>query len=265
VFKEKRTKLQSLDHDELTRVSEILCHESIEAFPIFECIKVFAKLTKSNTLTFVRHPNDLGIEHISAQDIASRMKNEQRSKIVCSALDDFSTAAIDIWPFAPGSSSWLQLEILHPEIRHKGPINRPSIVVRKACRLSSLKSQPLISTSPLLERMFRSFVKSCPATAGSFEILARPSFFLKNIAGTGVITESKELLAEGSISQLDVADYICQNLIKNNNSELAKLSPGFFVKIEKESYHIVTTSYSSKLTSENKPKKLPLLTAGWVK
>lgn len=265
MFKEKRTKLQSLDYDELTRISEILCHESIEAFPVFECIKVFAKLTESNTLTFVRHPSDLGVEHISAQDIASRMKNEQRSKVVCSALDDFSSAAIDIWPFAPGSSSWLQLEILHPSIRHKGPINKPSIVVRKACRLSSLKSQPLISTSPLLERMFQLFVGSCPPSAGSFKILARPSFFLKNIAGTGVMTESKALLAEGSMNKLEVADYICQNLIKNNHNELAKLSPGFFVNIEKESYHIVVTNYSSKPANENKPKKLPLLTAGWIK
>ena len=265
MFKEKRIKLQSLNHNELTKVSEILCHESIEAFPVFECIKVFARLTEDHKLTLVRHPNDLGANYIGSQDIASRMKDPQRSEVIYTALNEFELTAIKVWPFAPGSSSWLQLEILHPSIRNRGPINEPTIVVRKACRLSSLNSKSPVSTSPLLERMFQSFVGSCPKSTSSFKLLARPSFFLKNLAGSGIMTESKELLAKGLVDESEVAENICFSLIEKNCHELTKLSPGFFVKIKKDSYHIVTTNYSSKPTEKSKPKKLPLLTAGWIK
>ena len=264
MFKEKRIKLQSLNHNELTRISEILCHESLEVFPVFECIKVFARLTEDHRLTFVRHPSDLGTNYIGSQDIASRMKDSQRSEVVHQALSEFEITAVEAWPFAPGSNSWLQLEILHPSIRHRGPVNESAIVIRKACRLSSLNSKSPVSTSPLLERMFQSFIKSCPERTNSFKILARPSFFLKNLAGSGM-TESKELLSEGLVDKSEVAENICSNLIEKNCHELTKLSPGFFVKIGKESYHIVTTSYSSKPTEKSKSKKLPLLTAGWIK
>lgn len=265
MFREKRRKLQSLDFDDLVKVSESLCHDAVEAFPIFECVKVFAKLTSDHQITYARHPYDLGTSYINEAAIASRMKDPTRSEVVLSALTEFSKATKEVWPFAPGSSSWLQLEILHPSIRSKGPVNRPTIVVRKACRLSSSKVQPAISTSPLLERMFADFEKFCPASAGEFNVVYRPSFFLKNIAGSGVMTECRESLEQSAMSLKEAADFICHNLIEKNCHELTRTSPGFFVNVDKQTYHIVTTSYSQSSDEKNKPKKLPLPIVGWVK
>lgn len=265
MFKEKRKKLQSLDFGQLIEVSEVLCHESVEAFPVFECIKVFAKLTAGHQITYARHPHDLGTDYIDSAAIATRMKDKTRSEVVLTALNEFSIVTKEIWPFAPGSSTWLQLEILHPSIRSRGPINSPTIVIRKACRLSSAKTAPPVSTSPLLERMFESFKKSCPDSAGEFEIICQPSFFLKNIAGSGVMTECKKSIAQDCMSVSEAADLICHSLVEKNCHELPKISPGFFVNVGSDTYHIVATSYLKKDDEESNPSRLPLPIAGWIK
>ena len=264
MLKEERRYLQDLSREELLSLAETLCHESPEVFPIYECVKVFVRLTESKDLTYARHRNDLGTSKVTPEDIAARMKDSDRRIVVLEALTSFEEAFSGVWPFSPGSSSWLQLEILHPVVRCKGPINTPTIVIRKACRLSPSKKTASVASSPLVERIFESFRPKCPTTAGNFKIAFAPSFRLKNIAGSGLISESSALLAANTFPHT-VAETIARTLVERNVHELSGISPGFFVNIDGTEYRVVSSEYTTRPAREEKHTRLPLPFAGWMK
>lgn len=264
MLKEERRYLQDLSREELLALAETLCHESPEVFPVYECVKVFVRLNEAEELTYARHRNDLGTTIVASDDIAARMKDPERRAVVFEALTSFEKAFAEVWPFSPGSNSWLQLEILHPTVRCKGPVNSPTIVVRKACRLSPSKTTATVTSSPLVERIFESFRAKCPEKAGDFKIAFAPSFRLKNIAGTGLISESSALLA-GNTFPHTVAENIARALVEKNVHEFSGISPGFFVKVGGTEYRVVTSEYTSRAVRKEKPSRLPLPFAGWMK
>lgn len=261
MLRESRQHLQDLNDDELLSLAETLCHGAIEAFPIYECVKVFARLDESGSLTYARHRDDIGSVRVTCEDVASRMKDESRSSVVLNALSAFEKVSVPEWPFAPGSSSWLQLEILHPTLRCKGPANEPTVVVRRACRLRSSVTTAEVVSSPLVDRIFESFRFKCPASAGEYKISFAPSFRLKNIAGSGLITESAALL-QSDTSTAVVAERVSRRLIEENVHELASISPGFFVKVSGVEYRVASVEYTGRAIKEEKSLSAPLPFAG---
>ena len=177
MFREKQRYLQQLSPQEFLQVAESLCHRSLQVEPIYECIEVFARLTEAGEMSYARHSIDLGTELVSSSVIASRLKDQQRSDIVKDYLTVFEEAITPVWPFAPGSSSWVQLELLHPNRRLKGPINTPSIVLRKAVRLSSLDKSDPMKTSPLIERIFLTLEKKIPVSHSGISFVFSPTDF----------------------------------------------------------------------------------------
>ena len=255
MLRDQRTSLQQLERNELLEIASKICHDSIEVFPIFECVKVFARLNESGQFTYARVKEDVASNNISLLDVCSRLKSHGRRQIVESALLAFEKFAADVWPFAPGSSSWIQLEILHPEISKNSTKNVPTILFRRACRLSTLESSEP-QTSPLLERMFVRMSKTCPESSDGFSVVFRPSFRLKNVAGTGIFTEVLESTDAKAASRLSDA------VLLENDVLLS--SPGFYFRVGDVQYRVVSEKYTSKKDSPE-AVKLPIPIAGWVK
>ena len=260
MLREKQRYLHQLPPQKFLQVAESLCHGSLQVEPIYECIKVFARLTESGQMSYARHSFDLGTELVSPSVIASRLKDQDRSEIVKDYLTVFEEAIAPIWPFAPGSSSWVQLELLHPNIRLKGPINKPSIVLRKAVRLSSLNKAEPMKTSPLIERIFLTLEKKIPVSHSGVSFVFSPTVTLKNIAGSGVITESREGLESGADVSC-IAEALTEKLLKSNFPYPVESNPGFYVKVEGAKYRVVSTLYKTaqNLNEDKDSLKLPPL------
>ena len=197
MIRQSRKRLHDVPVLDLIPLIERLCHERMEVYPIYECVKVYARLRSDNKMTYARHRNDLGTSVVAAPDIAARFKDEKISSTVKEALSLVEEKILPEWPFSPGSNSWIQLEILDSHIKMNGPINKPTVVLRKAVRFSSNKKKVTISSTPLLERMFARLEGKIPATAGRFQVVCNPRLRLKNAAGTGVVTESIESVNSG--------------------------------------------------------------------
>jgi hypothetical protein len=148
---EHREKVIELRDDKLLEMADVLCHRNPVVRPIFECVKVFVRLHEQNVFTYARHPLDLGTQLITADQISSRMNDPSRERVVLEALSVMEQSCREWWPFAPGSSSWVLLEVLHPHIVINGKQNTPTIIFRKATRLNFEGAH---SSTPLLERMF---------------------------------------------------------------------------------------------------------------
>jgi len=269
MLKQDRVRFHNLSNPIFSAVARAICHESITAFPIYECVKIFARLTAGGKLTYARHPHDLGTTTITSRDITNRFSGKERSEVVLEALSEVEENIVPVWPFAPGSASWLQLEILDPTIRSRGPINPPTIVVRKAVRIKSLNNKAQISSSPLLERMFNQ-LKTSNVTSGKFNIVFSPSFKLKNMSGSGVLSESFCLIEEEGLSIKEVAELITCRLINENTDHASEMSPGFYVEVNGNSYKVVSDMYSSVSQKKEKQKAndkklLPPLMPGILK
>ena len=190
----RRKRLESLDAHELLAVIESLCFGDVIAEPIYECVKVFVRVLEDGNMTFARHSSDLGTARVMKEDVVSRFKDDEVRNSVLEALELVEENCKDIWPFSPGSSSWVLLEILDKPIKLNGPINPPKIVFRRAVRLSSLNKELPISSTPLVERMFKNIQQGLPGNLGRFKVEFSPTIRLKNIAGSGLVTELSEML-----------------------------------------------------------------------
>lgn len=263
MLREDRAKLQTLSSEELKSVIEHLCYSSPSAFSIHECVKVFAQLTETGEFTYARHPEDLGTGLVTNATISSRMNDDVRSGVVLEALQQLETVLKPVWPFAPGSSSWIQVEILHPEIRARSNPNQAAIILRKACRISTTRGKPRIATSPLVEKVFRTLHTNCPSKAGRFSVFVSPSFDLKNIAGKGIATECISLVEQGSLRE--ASEILSSYILKEN--DILENSPGLSVDISGKTYRIVSSKYThsenERNVSENKKLGIPI--AGWVR
>tara|TARA_B100001094_G_scaffold231484_1_gene226306 strand:- start:1906 stop:2586 length:681 start_codon:yes stop_codon:yes gene_type:complete len=204
-------------------------------------------------LTYARHPHDLGTAAISALDISNRINDEVRSEVVLEALTEVEERLVPLWPFAPGSSSWIHLEILDPSIRLRGQINSSSVVVRRAVRISSLNKSNPISSSPLIERMFKEFRNNIPESIGRFKVLFSPAIKLPNNAGSGTLTEGLSMIAEGS-TVYDTAEVFSKSIIRSISIIDPSLHPGLYVKVLGEDYRIVSNDYLTKAPSQEQEK-----------
>ena len=261
MIRQTRTRLHDIPYPELAPVIEALCHESIDAFPVYECVKVFARVSEDGHMTYARHRNDLGTTIVHADDIVSRFKNEEVRKTTSDALRLIEENLLESWPFSPGSSSWVQIEILDKTIRKNGPINHPSIVFRKAVRLSSTKNDVRVTSTPLVERIFSQFEKSLPESIGRFTLMHSPSITLKNIAGSGLVTESIERIELNEDPQIVIEDIACK-LIRENMDQEPFISPGFSFIFEGNEYQVTSRSYGSlgrKIADEKKALPIPLV------
>jgi len=264
MLRESRKRLHDLSVEEIQVIAEDLCFGKLDASPIYECVKVFAKVNSSGQMTYARHSSDLGTSTTTAQDITSRFKREDIKQVVSEALALVEAHVLPHWPFAHGSSSWVQLEILDKSIRQKGPINPPAIVFRKAVRLSNSKKVSAISTSPLVERMFSGFSDVLPNHIGRFAVIYNPKLTLKNLAGTGILSEGLDQLAKSNDEYI-TAEEITQHLIRENLNIEPFLSPGFIVDVCGTTFQIVSDLYRSTPISEPKPEPLPLPIVGIVR
>ncbi len=264
MIRQPRTRFHDIPPSDLISVIEALCHNSIEAFPVYECVKVFARVTDDGQLTYARHKSDLGTTVVPAQDIVSRFRNDEVRETTAEALRLIEENLTAIWPFAPGSSSWLQLEILDKTIRQNGPINRASIVFRKAVRLSSTNEGVKLTSTPLIERMFSQLKETLPSTLGRFSLVYQPSFTLKNIAGSGLVTESKERLAVNDDPR-KVAEDVANELIRINTAQEPFLSPGFSFVLEDKEYQVTSRSYGGQKKEDDRKRPLPIPMVGVVR
>ena len=263
MLKSQRKRLHDLGEEEFFDIAEQVCHNHIEAFPVFECVKVFCRLTESGDMTYARHANDLGTLTITAEDIASRMKSPERESVVLEALRSLESANFP-WPFSPGSSSWVQLEILDPSIRMKGPVNTPQIVFRRAVRLSTSRSEDTVTSSPLVERMFATLEKELPEVAGRFKLTFAPCLRLKNVAGLGIMSEALKVRDELSVSEL--AESLVSSVLLENSQLPLSMNPGLFIRSSGEEYRVVSDCYYAVEKQEPASKEsLPPLPIGFVR
>ena len=264
MFRSRYSTLHDLSAEELLVVSEHACHMAVTAVPIYECVKVFAILASDNTLSYARHHTDLGTDRTSAVDIVQRFCDKDRTSVVLEALTTVESNLIPIWPFAPGSSSWVQLEILDPSIRFNGPVNSSAIVIRRAVRLNRVKKKISISTTPLIESMFNRMEQDLPDSSGGFSLLFAPQFRLKNLAGSGLISESASDLGNGLFT-IDVAERIALKILSENSSVDPSINPGFYISVLDKEYRIVSSGYSTSIDStaiSNTSTNLPPLPIG---
>lgn len=274
---ENRDNLRDLDGTELLEVADFLCHQSPIVRPIFECIKVFARLHESGNFTYARVPSDLGSQVVSAIDMSARMKHSKRCAVVLQALEVVENNCHESWPFSAGSSSWVLLEILHPEIRIAGSSNSPTVVFRKAVRLSP---RGIPSTSPLLERMFNSFhVPEGVQTAG-WQFKVDPTAQLWNVSGDGVFTRLREQV-EGMIhlsESNDLSGYktlleifekttseFVDDLLESNFSGALVSNPGFYFDWKDRVYQVRGSKFAAKKKSTSKQRLAPLPILGVIR
>lgn len=264
MFSQKCPTLHDLAPHELLTVSEYICHNSVYAVPIYECVKVFVRLTADGSFTFARHPSDLGTARITSTNIVNRFRSKDRSEVVLEALDNVTESLADHWPFKAGSASWLQLEILDPTIRFNGPINEPTIIFRRAVRLSGLSKQLSITSTPLIENMFLRLKEDLPFRMGRFSISFAPQVRLKNLAGSGIISESKTSVEDGVISTFVTAEEIATKILSENFSYDPSINPGIYVSIAGKEYKVVSSKYrdNAKPTVAEVAKLPPLPIAG---
>ena len=263
MLRENRINIHDLSHDEFEEVVTALCFSSPEVSPIYECVKVFARLNEEGTLTYARHPHDLGTSVVTSHDISSRLKEPAIASIVGEALSGVETTLLHMWPFSPGSSTWLQLEILHPEIQFKAPQNNPTIVIRRACRLRIRGNKVNCESTPVIERVFGRFKLVHPIKIGEWSVVCDPKVRLKNISGTGFLTECIEKASVSTVKE--AAADITKNLMLENG--LLEASPGFFFTLGDKQYRVASFKYLKPSSNEvgRLTERLAIPIAGWLK
>ena len=264
---EQRKNFRDCTSADTLRIADYLCHGNAEVRPIFECVKVFAKVHSSGKFTYARHPYDLGTDVTSASDIASRMKDPSRAAAVSEALGMVESNFAECWPFAPGTSSWVLLEVLHPSIRINGPSNRPTIIFRKAVRLSPRGEQ---TTTELLERLFRSL--KLHEVDSPWNVAIDPTTFLSNTSGSGIyttlreqfdgmlyLTEGKDLSGFSGLKAVakETLQLFSDQLLEKNFDVALENNPGFYFTFEGITYQLRSSTYS--LVKKSEPVRQPPL------
>ena len=129
---------------EYLELADLLCHTEPVVTPVFECVKVFARINADGQFTYARHRFNLGSQTVSKHKIAEKIGDADRRAVVLSALNELEEKCFEIWPFAPGSVSWCLLEILHPKIKLASEGNNPTVLFRRANRISSKGVLPVM-------------------------------------------------------------------------------------------------------------------------
>ena len=184
---------------EYFELADFLCHTEPVVAPVFECVKVFARINTAGQFTYARHRFNLGSQTVSKYEIVEKIGGKHRSAIILSALNELENKCFDIWPFAPGSASWCLLEILHPKIKLASEGNNPTVLFRRANRISP---KGILSESKLLKDVFITLEDELPSIESDlFDFVLCPEVRLQNISGSGAYTKFK--------SELDAISYLC--------------------------------------------------------
>tara|TARA_A100001011_G_scaffold392400_1_gene479886 strand:+ start:1318 stop:2145 length:828 start_codon:yes stop_codon:yes gene_type:complete len=234
--------LERISLEEVLSIADKIAHDEVVVRPIYECIKVYARLTQGGEMTYARHRYDLGARVISAREISSRIKSEARSSAVFNALKEVEDIAKEEWPFHAGSSSWCLLEILHPEIRIAGPENQPAIIFREAHRIDHKGRK---TSSKLLKRMFSTFCENVEATPRDsyFTVVFDPQINLVNTSGTGAFTMLKESILEDPLNFEHALRCFSLEVISENFDIEPKNFPGINVAIAGSSFRVSSDAY----------------------
>ncbi len=254
--------------EEVLHLADEIAHNEITVRPIYECVKVYARITESCEMTYARHRFDLGTRVVSAEEIAQRIKDDERSAVVFNALKEVEDIAKSSWPFQPGSSSWCLLEILHPEIKIAGPVNKPAIIFRNSCRINH---KGKLSKSKLLERLFLSFRNDLESAKrdGYFTVAFDPSVTLKNTSGTGAFATLREAFLEEPLGFSQALQSFATDIVTENFEIDPTYFPGINVSIGEYNFRLVGEAFiknkkaliseakSTKKTNDNYPPPLP--------
>jgi len=254
---ERRQKVIELRDDELLEMADVLCHQSPIVRPIFECVKIFVRLHESSEFTYARHPLDLGSQLITASQISLRMNNPAREQAVLDALTTVEERCVEVWPFAPGSSSWVLLEILHPSILINGMRNFPTVIFRKAVRLNFEGKH---SSTPLIERMFMKLGKNIEqqnehVEDGEFVFRVDPKLKLNNISGTGVFTK---LSSDDSLYMEAKMEFV-DELLESNFDIPVHQNPGFYFSAAGSVFSVRSSKFQSSVKRTKQKANLPPL------
>lgn len=273
---ERRKSVKDCSPATALKVADFLCHACPDVRRIFECVKIYTRIHESGSFTYARHPHDLGTGIITAESISSRMKDPARAKAVKEALHVVENDCFEHWPFTAGSSSWVLIEVLHPSIQLKAAANEPTIIFRKAARISPRGEQ--VST-PLLERVFSSM--QLPETKAGWSLMIDPVIRLQSTSGTGIFTKLREQLEGVALLQeekdsinLDglsniMDDTLCEfydELLSKNFSCNTEKDPGFYFSFDDQVYQIRSRKYApSKKIKKEKIAKPPLPVFGLIR
>lgn len=167
-------------------IADALCHSQLEVAPIFECVKVFVRINEHGDFVYARHRHDLGNSNIDCHQIVGRIKNDKRQHAVLDALCEVEEKCYATWPFCQGSSTWVLLEILHPDIRLASAGNKPTIIFRTANRISS---KGVLSETTLTKSLFGQFSAMLEEVDSHYSFAFNPTIRLNNISGSGVYTK----------------------------------------------------------------------------
>ena len=209
LFKRPANILSIVNDGDMMAIAESLTLDQPVAYPVFECVKVWCRLDSNNAIVFARDKNDVILGGVSHEEIVSRFKNDEVKNESFSILTDVSKCLPEVWPFMPGSNSWILIEMLSPVFSRKVGENRRTVILRESSRLSYNKG-PV--TSPSSEKVFQRMNKDFSYNETVFT--GRQSSFLRSSSGDGVLTEIKERL--NNLSLESVAGEISQFVFEHN-------------------------------------------------
>lgn len=247
--------LDDVNLEEVLSIADQIAHNEIVVRPIYECVKVYARLDKSGEMTYARHRYDLGSKVYSARNIASRIKSEARSAAVLNALKEVEDIAKNSWPFTAGSSSWCLLEILHPSIRIAGPENKPAIIFREVHRIDHKGN---VSNTELLRRLFATFCEGLESTPRDsyFTAVFDPQIKLVNTSGTGTYTALRESVIEDPLEFESALQEFALAVISENFDIAPENFPGLNIKVGDNSFRLTSSAYVENKQSLNSKEKI---------
>ena len=225
--------IDDLSLDDILEIADILTHKTPEVRPIFECVKVYAKLDEHSQVKYARHKSDFC--GVGKQDIIDRMKDPIVSDVVAEALQEIEDSIIDVWPFRPGSATWCLFEILDPAIRIAGWENTHGIIVREAVRIDIKGNK---SHSSLTNRMFARMREDIKRS-DSLQFIFDPVLHLRNVSGTGVYTSLRADVVAISAAEGGTQLPVC---------ELSEVAQGFLMNsLKKFADHLFLANSTSLL------------------
>ena len=251
-------------------IADALCHAEMEVSPVFECIKVFARIGEDGNFTYARHQFDLGTIGVDRYQITNRIKDSSRREVVLSALCEVEEKCTDIWPFANGSATWVLLEILHPEIRLASAGNKPTVIFRTANRISS---KGTLSETTLTKRLFSQFENTLPEIGEEFSFAFNPTIRLSNISGSGVYTKFCEehngvmfLVGDNKQKLSDIPKSLKEHyeesflqlitdLLECNFSLDTDKNPGFIFSLNEQLFKVQGPAFEAKRKNASKKPK----------
>lgn len=254
-------------------IADALCHSSMEVSPVFECVKVFARIDEHGDFVYARHKHDLGTSNIDRHQISERIKDSNRRKAVLNALYEVEESCHSIWPFAQGSATWILLEILHPEIKLASVGNKPTVIFRTANRISSKGS---LSETALIKSLFSQFQNALSEVSGNYLFSFNPTVRLNNISGSGVYTKFRDehntivsMTGESNVKLADLPASLKENyenqlhdlftsLLERNFSLEIDKNPGFMFILDEQLFKVQGKTFEAKrrnATAEAKPKR----------